>query len=42
MGNSPGQMEHLIWVNSNKIDSKVKENLPTKMVDIITANGKIT
>lgn len=42
MVNFPGQMELLIWVNLNKIDLKVKENLPIKMVDIITVNGKIT
>ena len=42
MVNFPGRMEHLIWANLNKTDLKVKENLPTKMVDIIMANGKIT
>lgn len=42
MVNFHGRMELLIWVNLNKIDLKVKENLPIKMVDITMVNGKIT
>lgn len=40
--NFPGQMEHRILANLNKIDLKVKESLLMKMEDTIMVNGKTT